>query len=79
MGSGCGIPIAEKILRLPDNSPFWQHFTQGLLLCSPRIIHYLCQNVNRKTQFFAGKWKEKPALDLRAGDMLNQFRHSGHR
>ena len=24
-----------KILRLPLNSPFWQHFTQGVLLCSP--------------------------------------------
>ena len=23
-----------KTLRLPDNSPFWQHFTQGVLLCS---------------------------------------------
>ena len=23
-----------KTLRLPDNSPFWQHFTRGLLLCT---------------------------------------------
>ena len=31
--SGCGPSIAEKLLRLPDNSPFWQHFAQRVLLC----------------------------------------------
>jgi len=34
MGSGCGNLIADKVLRLPYNSPLWQHFTRGLLLCS---------------------------------------------
>ena len=24
----------QKALRLPYNSPFWQHFTQDFLLCS---------------------------------------------
>jgi len=32
--AGADYPIADNVLRLPDNSPFWQHFTQGLLLCS---------------------------------------------
>lgn len=34
----------KTVLRLPHNSPFWQHFTQGFLLCSPpiyRIFHRL--------------------------------------
>ena len=34
MGSGCGNSIADKVLRLPYNSPLWQHFTRGFLLCS---------------------------------------------
>lgn len=25
----------SKILRLPYNSPFWQHFTRDVLLCLP--------------------------------------------
>lgn len=29
MRSGCGNLIADNVLRLPDNSPFWQHFTRG--------------------------------------------------
>ena len=33
------------VLRLPHNSPFWQHFTQGSLLCSPSTIHHLSENV----------------------------------
>lgn len=34
MGSGCGNSIADNVLRLPYNSPLWQHFTRGFLLCS---------------------------------------------
>ncbi len=46
MGSGCGYLIGDRVLRLPDNSPFWQHFTRGLLLCSSPIIHERPKLVN---------------------------------
>ena len=44
--SGCGYPIADGVLRLSHNSPFWQHFTQGLLLCSEDTIHHWKKKVN---------------------------------
>ena len=47
MCSGRGILIADNVLRLPDNSPFWQHFTRGSY--SVRPYHTPC----------AGKSKQK--------------------
>lgn len=40
----------RNVLRLPDNSPLWQHFTRGILLCSPITIHEQEEKVNRNFQ-----------------------------
>lgn len=58
MCSGCGSLIADKVLRLPDNSPFWQHFTRGLLLCFVPIIQYVMEKVNRNLQTFAAFYEK---------------------
>lgn len=39
-------------LRLPYNSPFWQHFTQGVLLCLTTSIHDCFPKVKRLFLFF---------------------------
>ena len=33
-GQRVRISYRDNVLRLPDNSPFWQHFTQEALLCT---------------------------------------------
>lgn len=43
----------QKVLRPPYNSPFWRHFTQGLLLCSRLTIHEFFANVNRYFYIFS--------------------------
>lgn len=42
----------QYALRLPYNSPFQQHFTQGFLLCSGGSIHHLEEIVNTKINIF---------------------------
>ncbi len=40
----------RDVLRLPDNSPLWQHFTRGILLCSLLTIHAQEEKVNSNFQ-----------------------------
>ncbi len=42
----------QYALRLPYNSPFQQHFTQGFLLCSGGSIHHLEEIVNTQINIF---------------------------
>ena len=42
----------RHVLRLPHNSPSWQHFTQGFLLCSRPTIAQNREKVKRFFLFF---------------------------
>ena len=42
----------QYALRLPYNSPFQQHFTQGFLLCSGGSIHHMEEIVKRGINIF---------------------------
>ena len=53
----------RKVLRLPHNSPFWQHFTQGFLLCSLSIIHEKGRIVNRFLKIYLNEKNEPVLLD----------------
>ena len=46
----------QYALRLPYNSPFQQHFTQGFLLCSGGSIHHLEEIVKALINIFLSNY-----------------------
>ena len=46
----------QYALRLPYNSPFQQHFTQGFLLCSGGSIHHMEEIVKTLINIFLSNY-----------------------
>ena len=66
----------QYALRLPYNSPFQQHFTQGFLLCSGGSIHHLEEIVNTQINIFLSNYAfaARSALGAPFGGAAEQTR-----